>query len=458
MWIQDSHDTLRIEEEDLNPVEAAIQRVIWDVDVSAAPQWKAAGIRVLRIAHAVARDALDGQLTLRAMSLVYTTLLSLVPLLAVGFSVLKGFGVHNQIEPLLLRGLAPLGDQAHEITAKTIGFVENMRVGVLGSIGLLILIYTVVSLVQKIEGAFNYTWHSTQTRSLGQRFSNYLSVITIGPVLMFGAMGLMASIASTALFQQLLTVPFAGAAVAVLGRLLPYGLVIGAFAFVYVFVPNTRVSKVSALIGAAVAGGLWEFVGWVFASYIASSGNYPAIYSGLSVLIFFMIWVYVSWLILLLGASIAFYHQHPEHLTPRRGELRLSSRLKERLALSVAMMIGRDYLHGRPSWTLERFARRLALPMDVVERVLAPLERRELILRTADDPPAYVPARALETLRLKDFLDAVREADEGPNLRPAQLAADPPIDEVLTQLERAAEDALGNRTLRDLARTAEAER
>ena len=436
----------------MNPVEAAIHRVIWDVDVSVAPPWKASGIRVLRIAHAVVHDAMDGQLTLRAMSLVYTTLLSFVPLLAVSFSVLKGFGVHNQIEPLLLRGLAPLGDQAHEITTKMIGFVENMQVGILGSIGLLFLIYTVVSLVQKIEGTFNYTWHTTQTRSLGQRFSNYLSVITIGPVLMFGAVGLIASIASTALFQQLLSVPYAGAVIAAMGRLLPYGLVIGAFAFVYVAVPNTRVSKISALIGAAVAGGLWEFVGWLFASYVANSGNYPAIYSGLSVLIFFMIWVYVSWLILLLGASIAFYHQHPEYLTPKRGELRLSSRTKERLALSIAMMIGRDYLHGRPSWTLERIAQRLALPMDVVERVLAPLEERDLVLRTADDPPAYLPARALETLRLKDFLDAVRAADEAPYLG-AQLAADPPIDDVLIQLERAIEETLGDRTLRDLARS-----
>ena len=155
------------------PLELVINRAIWDVDLAALPRWRAWVTRALRIVHAVANDVTEGQLGLRAMSLVYTTLLSLVPLLAVSFSVLKGFGVHNQMEPVLASFLAPLGERGVEITSNVIGFVENMQVGVLGAMGLGLLLYTVISLVQKIESAFNYAWHTAQTRTLGQRFANY---------------------------------------------------------------------------------------------------------------------------------------------------------------------------------------------------------------------------------------------------------------------------------------------
>ncbi len=135
-----------------------INHFIWDSDIRSIPVWQAWIINSLRILHEVFRDLTKGQLNLQAMSLVYTTLLSLVPLLAVSFSMLKGFGVHNQIEPFMLNLLAPLGDKGHEITAKIIDFVDNVNVGVLGSVGLGVLLYTTVSLIYKIEKVFNFTW------------------------------------------------------------------------------------------------------------------------------------------------------------------------------------------------------------------------------------------------------------------------------------------------------------
>ncbi len=153
-----------------------ITGAIWDVDPAALPAWAGGPMRLVHILYAVVRDLGDGMLRLRAMSLVYTTLLSLVPLLAISFSVLKGFGVHNQIEPMLLNFLAPLGEKGVEITEYIITFVERIKVGVLGAVGLGLLVYTVVSLMQKIERSFNDTWHVTRHRSLAQRFSGYLSV------------------------------------------------------------------------------------------------------------------------------------------------------------------------------------------------------------------------------------------------------------------------------------------
>src|SRR5690554_4428770 len=143
------------------------------------------------------------------MSLVYTTLLSIVPLLALSFSVLKAMGVHQRMEPLLYQFFEPMGPQGMEVAERILGFVDNMRVGVLGSVGLALLVYTVISLVQKIERSFNTIWRVPEMRSMAQRFSNYLSVIMVGPLLMVSAIGVTAAIFSSEIAQTLIAIePF----------------------------------------------------------------------------------------------------------------------------------------------------------------------------------------------------------------------------------------------------------
>ena len=227
---------------DLQPLKGFFLERLWKLDAEALPWWKALPLAALRILVVVARDIADGQLNLRAMSLVYTTLLSLVPLLAVSFSVLKAFGVHNQIEPFLEQFLEPLGPKGTEITTQVIQFVENIRVGVLGALGLALLFYTVVSLIQKIERAFNFTWRVKQERPVAQRVSGYLTVILVGPVLVFTALGVTGTVMSTAFIQQVAAIEPFGTVIELATRLVPYLLIIAAFLFIYIFIPNTRVS------------------------------------------------------------------------------------------------------------------------------------------------------------------------------------------------------------------------
>ena len=137
---------------------------------------------LLRYPFALARDLLTGELNLRAMSLVYTTLLSLVPLAAFAFAVLKGLGVHRDLEPLIYEFLRPIGERAYELTERFMDFVDNVRGDVLGSVGLAFLMYTVLSTVQKLEEAFNFAWHVERPRSIMRRVSEYLSLMVIGPI------------------------------------------------------------------------------------------------------------------------------------------------------------------------------------------------------------------------------------------------------------------------------------
>jgi membrane protein len=436
---------------DKTEVSVALKKQIWDGELSALPWWQAWLIKSVRICYVVVRDVVDGQLTLRAMSLVYTTLLALVPLLAVSFSVLKGFGVHTQIEPLLLKFLSPLGEKGVELSSRIIGFVDNVKAGVLGSVGLALLIYTVISLIQKIESAFNYTWRVKRSRPIAQRFSDYLSIILVGPVLIFTALGITATLTSTAMVQKLVAIEPFGSLLQIVSHLLPYLLIITAFTFFYVFVPNKKVQLTSALIGGTTAGVIWEITGWGFASFVSTSTRYTAIYSGFAILIMFMLWVYLSWLILLVGANIAYYHQHPESLTPERRSLRLSNRLKEKLSLLVMFMVGQTHYRNRPEWTLDDLAQQLHVPADVLEPIIESLENKRILASTAKDPPTYLPGRPLDTTEIKDVLHAVRTANEVQNSNVNDLPAEIVVDQVINDLDQAIAKKLGGLTIKEFA-------
>ncbi|PWG62598.1 YihY/virulence factor BrkB family protein [Spiribacter halobius] len=425
---------------------------VLEVDSRQQPRWRRGLLFCLRLAYAVSRDVARGHLTLRAMSLVYTTLLSMVPLLAVSFSVLKAFGVHNQIEPALAGFLAPLGSRGEEITTRVIDFVENIQVGVLGALGLLLLLYTVIALLQKVERAFNETWRVQRPRGFAQRFSDYLSVLLVGPVLIFAALGITASVLGSDFVRSLGTVAPLGALINLATRLVPYVLVIAAFTFVYLFVPNTRVRPLSALVGALVAGVLWQSSGLVFASVIAGSANYTAIYSAFATLIVFMIWLYLSWLILLIGSSIAYYHQHPRRLLLLGDAPELSPRLRERAALGVMSCVAQAHYARETPPDDEALAARLHMPADALQPVVDALREAGLLraLEQEGEPSGYLPGTPPEETPAVEVLAAVRRHGERAGLDLASLALPPALDSLLGRRETAAAEPLAGLTVRDL--------
>lgn len=407
--------------------------------------WSARLLRsATRLFYMVGYDLLRGTLTLRAMSLVYTTLLSTVPLLAFSFSVLKGFGVHNQLEPLLLNLVAPLGEKGQQLAQQIIGFVDNMKVGVLGALGLGLLIYTVISLMQKVESSLNHIWRVSTRRNLAQRFSDYLSVLLVGPVLVFTALGVTGSIMGMDWVGQIAALEPLRTLVAVGATLVPYLLIIGAFTFVYSFVPNTTVHLRSALIGAAVAGVLWETVGWGFASFMANSTKYTAIYSGFAIVILAMVWIYLAWLILLLGASFAFYHQHPQYQSRRPGEFQLCIMEIERLAVRAMLAIGRRYVAGQEPWSARQLATNLTAPLRETELVLQAMSAHGWLMATREGSPRYLPGRPLDLITVSDVLRAVRHyPDRAKRFTDAESAhvsalLDEVIDNAATRPEAAA--------------------
>jgi len=401
--------------------------------------WRRLPQACLCVAAAVLRDLLSGALTLRAMSLVYTTLLSLVPLLAIGFSMLKALGVHNRVEPALGELLEPLGERGREITARIIEFVDNIQVGVLGFLGLLLLLYTVVSLLQKVEHAMNFIWHVQGERRMLEKVRDYLSAVIIGPLLLIAATGVIASLMSSQVVQAVAAFGPLGDLLALAGRLTSLLLIAAAFTFMYMFLPNTRVMFKAALAGGIAAGLLWTVTGWGFATFIAGSTRYTAIYSAFATLIFFLIWLYLVWLIVLLGSAVSFYVQNPQYIGVDRNRLRYGIALTEKAALLTLYHIVGNWYRSEPSPTADSLARVTGLPEPLVIQVGDTLARAGFIEHSGGPQGGYLPARPPEMTSLASILEAVRQ-DEGGG-HPAVPALEEPA--VLKQVSERVATALG---------------
>jgi membrane protein len=287
-----------------------------------------------------------------------------------------------------------------------------------------------------------------------QRFSDYLSVIMVGPVLVFSAVGITASLGNNHLVEMLHDLPFMSDLLYLFGELLPFLLVIAAFTFIYILVPNTRVRFRSALYGAVIAGGLWQTSGILFTSFIGGSGKYTAIYSGFAVLLVFMIWLYLSWVILLIGASISFYHQNPDQIRWKRNNLYLSARLRDQLALQVMVNIARAFDRQTELVpNLENLAVYQQVPAPVLARMLEALQHDGLVVQSAGSPPNYLPGAALQRIHLVDILRSARKAeDEGQS---DNLRSDAGVSRLLQSLEQQLAAQLGDETLAGFLQTLE---
>ncbi len=425
----------------------SVKRCVWRDPERYGPLRRDA-LRSLQILYCLGHDLAHGQLSLRAASLSYTTLLSLVPLLAVSFSVLQAFGVYNQLEPLLMQFLEPLGPNGTEIGERIVGFVSNMRVGVLGSLGLAMLFFTVVSLVNKIEKSFNQIWRVKENRSFARRFSDYLSVILIGPVLMFSAVGLSASLMSTTLVQHLLTIEPFGTALYTAGRVIPKLLFVLAFAFLYTFIPNTRVRVAAALGGALFASILWQLAGWGFASFVASSTKYAAIYSSFAILITFLIWLHLNWLIVLIGAQTAFYLHNPSCIKEHGAPGWLKGEQRERVALLIMARIVEPFCRGAAPPTTAEIVRDLKIPVDWAGELLETLEQGGLVVAAGRGPDSWLPARDPETISATEILRSVNLVG-GFGVAPAVPAA-AQVDDLLREKDRVVAQSLSQKNIKEI--------
>jgi len=388
-----------------------IEALLWSPQVETLQQPLRLLIHVMRFIYANIRDVLTTTLTLRAMGLVYITILSIVPMLALTFSALKGFGIHqSRVKPALLNFLEPLGEKGVDLTEKLIGLVDNVQGGLLAGVGLLLLIYTTVSMIKKIEDSLNYIWRVENARSFVQRFGEYISVVMVGPLLMVTAIGLIATIGSNALVDQALNNKLLGATAVLIGQMMPYVLVSLMFGMLYWFIPNTRVKISAALVGGLTGGMLWAFSGVLFATFVVSSTRNVTIYASFAIVIIALMWLYISWLILLIGAQASFYFQNPEYQRVGYRQLNVGNEMREQSALSLMLMVADAFRHSRTAYTTNQIGAKLGVPGILIGPVKNRLINAGLL--TTGNRGQLVPARDPGSISLGDVFAAVRDRND----------------------------------------------
>ena len=432
-----------------------IRDTIWDDDFLGRGAFGRAAAATLRYIFALIRDLASGQLTMRAMSLVYTTLLSVVPLLAFSFAILKGLGVFEQLRPYLTGLLAPLGEQGAQITEQILMLVNNVRGSVLGGLGLVFFLYTAISMVQKVEEAFNYVWYVSKPRSFAVRFSEYLVVLMVGPMLMVAAIGMITSIQSNTVVQYLLTNPQLGPLFVIAGKLVPYLLISAVFTFLYMFMPNTSVKLRSALVGGVCGGIMWATIGAAFTTFILYSARTLQIYAGFAVAVTTLFWLYLNWLVLLIGAQIAFYHQRSAFLRIGRREPQLSNGMRERLALNVMYLTGAAFRSDDAPLTMGQLCEKLGIPSLALTPVVTALEEAGLLIISDKDQllsgkgtEELLPGREMARIRLREILGVVRDMGETGSTRAPTWSGT--VNLLGEKLDDALEAIVGEKTLSDL--------
>lgn len=312
----------------------------------------------------------------KAAALTYSTLLALVPLLAIMFALLKGLGVHNTMEPLLLKYLASGSD---EVVSRVLGYINNTNVGSLGALGLVILLFTVLLLLNNIEKVFNSIWQVHENRSWFRKFADYFSVITFGPLFLLAAISMSGSLRSQTLVQWILEQPWLGEAVIMALEITPFVVIWAAFIFLYLFMPNTKVDFSSAAVGGVTAGTLWLLTQWGYVSLQIGVGKYNAIYGTMAALPVFMIWLYIGWIITLAGGLLSRAWQVRDTLSLETSEEENSWHPLQ--VLTLLLLVYRRFQGGEEPWNESELLAASGLDSHVSLAILDFLERKGVLLR-----------------------------------------------------------------------------
>ena len=336
-----------------------IKRLLWEQNPADLSFFQRISLRQVQTAALVLRDFGTNQCFLRAAALTYYTMLSLVPLLALTFALLKAFGVQNLLQPMIIEKLN-VGDG--QVADVILGYINNTQVTQLGAVGLAFLIIAVVSLLTNVEQSFNHVWGVKSVRPILRRFADYLSVIFVGPLLIISAISMTSTLTSHSLVQKLLEMQMVGNVILLLFKVTPFIFMWLAFTGLYVFMSNIKVEWRAAFVGGVVGGTLWQIAQVGYIHFQVGVGRYNAIYGTMAALPIFMIWLYLSWVIVLFGLGICYAKQN---LRTSGRDLRgseVSRNSFEQIALALLVTLADRFAKGDPPVSHEQLAKYLFIP------------------------------------------------------------------------------------------------
>jgi len=368
---------------------------------------KRSGIKLLQFLLLVVRNFWRDQCLLKASALAFTSILSLVPFLAILFAILAGFGLQHQLEPLVLEQLSA-GSQ--EVASRIIRYIDNTSMRSLGFYGLLTLLAAVFMLLDTVEDSFNAIWGVKETRTLRNKLGGYIGVILSTPVLVFSTLSVTTFIESQEFFQWLLRTAYVDELFLYMLRFFPYLVIWATLTFLYLIIPNTLVRFRPALTGAVVAGFLWQIAQWGYIHFQIGFARNNAIYGAMAALPIFMLWIYVSWLILLFGVEIVHVQQNIKNLKREIRAGSISFRVRELLTLAILQSVAAAVTSGRAGVTGEELGDILDLPERLLDELLDNLVVTGFVRTIPGETPLYTAAGDLQNILVADVLAALLDS------------------------------------------------
>jgi membrane protein len=448
-----------------------VKRDVWRIRARDLSRGKGILITTLRTVLLALRGFRNDRCQLRASALTFYSILSIVPVVAMAFGVAKGFGMEERLESRLrdaLRGVgggtvatAPVDPDADasetpapeagpttapaqaeptsepagaELTTEPVAaavqteladriiefaknLLENVKGGLVAGIGFGILLWTVIKVLGNIEKSFNDIWGVKRHRSLARKFTDYISIMLVCPMLLIisGSATVLVTTMITGLLDKLGT-PNAVNQLVVFGlKFTPFVLGWLMFAFVYMFMPNTRVKFRSALLAGVLAGTTFQITQWAYIAFQVGVSKYSAVYGSFAALPMFMIWMQLSWLIVLFGAEVSFAHQNVETYEFEPDCLGISHAFRRLLALRIANVYVKNFAEGKPPEVAEGLCHELGVPIRLVNEILDELVQAGILVPTQNENPTdtgYQPARSLDQLTVGFVLDRLEKRGE----------------------------------------------
>lgn len=427
---------------------------VWRIRLRDLPLKKRYWLRPLRVLVLSWRQFHEDKCPLRASALTFYSLLSLVPVLAMAFGVSKGFGLEKALERQLLTKFQGQEEVIVTVTNFANSLLETTRGSVIAGVGILLLFWTIVRVLGHIENSFNHIWQIEKQRSFIRRISDYLSAMVICPLLLIMSSAATVLIKTQVAFvvQKVSLIGAISPAIFMALRLLPYCVVWVLFTFIYMFIPNTKVSFRSGIFAGVLAGTLYQLFQWVYLWSQIGVSKYNAIYGSFAALPLFLIWLQISWLIVLFGAELSSAHQNEETFEFESDCSDISYAFKKLLTLRVAHLLVKDFSEGNPPLSAGQIARRLEIPIRLVREIVYGLVESKVVSEVCgpeNEETAYQPARDIDLYTIKYVIDNLerRGSDHLPVAKSEELGK---LSDCLKALGELVEKSPSNVLLKDI--------
>ena len=427
---------------------------IWRISLKTLPGKRSFLIRQLRVIILAVRGFDEDKCQLRASALTFYSLLSFVPVVAMAFGIAKGFGFEKLLEKELLEKFP----SQQEVLSQVIGFahsmLENTKGGMIAGIGLLVLFWTVIKVLSHIERSFNDVWEIKEGRRFGRKFGDYLSIMLIAPLLIILSSSITVFIQTQIelITEKIAVLGMFSAFIFPLFSLSPYVVIWLLFTFLYVFLPNTKVDFKSGVLAGIVAGTLFQVTQLLYISFQVGVAQYNAIYGSFAALPLFLVWLQISWLIVLFGAEISFAHQNVDTYEFESDCKQISADFKQLLSLQIAHLLVKTFANGELPLTASQISHSLEIPIRLVRQILYELAQSGTLaeVKTEDEQIfAYQPACDIHGFTVKFIIDALEQHGTS-NLPVAQTKELHILSDTLKTFKDAMEHSPENRLLIDI--------